>query len=141
MDTSVVRLLSGISTEITCIQQPARGLLMKASLKELSPAVRGILTFPQTLPSIPQGRQRNICLIIYHRGCVNKKQNKQKQCMIWASCLSKEKCMQSCGGCIPICCSETFLISISDTENAQQVLMLIVVKVNIKTYSSEAIWF
>lgn len=91
MDTSAVRLLSGISTEIACIRQPARGLLMKASLEELSPAVRGSLTFPQTLPSIPQGRQRNIRLIIYHRGCANK--NKTNNTLFGHHACQK-KCMQ-----------------------------------------------
>lgn len=46
MDTSVAKLLSGISTEITRIQQPVRGLLMKAFLKELSLALKRSLYIP-----------------------------------------------------------------------------------------------
>lgn len=60
-DTSVVRLLSGISTEITCNWQPVRGpLAMKAFLTSS-------LAFTETQLSSPQGRRRNTRLIIYHR--------------------------------------------------------------------------
>lgn len=65
-----MRLLSGISTEITCNWQPAGD-------ERFPPrTLTSSLAFPETHPSSPQGRRRNTRLIIYHRRLsVNKEKN------------------------------------------------------------------